>query len=78
MATINSREMVDEIIANQGLYPGDHLRVERIVEYNNIFDGGIAYGLIYEGEDLNRYHEGATVNPRTIWELPKELRRDRR
>ena len=69
MATINSREIVDAIIAGKGYYPGDSHRVVRIVEYNNIFDGGIAYGLIYAGEDLRRYHTGATVNPRVIWDF---------
>jgi len=72
MATINSRETVDEIIRGNGLYPGDDIRVVRIVQYNNIFDGGIAYGLIYAGEDLRRYHTGATVNPKVIWDYKPE------
>jgi len=68
MATVNSREIVDEIIANNGEYEGDPI-VVRIVQYNNQFNGDLAYGLIYEGEDLNRYHDSpACHNPTTIFE----------
>jgi len=69
MATVNSREIVDIIIAGNGVYPGDeHMPIVRIVEYNNMFDGAIAYGLIYRGEDLNRYFGGACHNAKVIWE----------
>ena len=69
MATVNSKAIVDEIIAGNGIYPGDeHMPVVRIVQYNNQFDGGIAYGLIYKGEDLNRYFGGACHNSKVIWE----------
>lgn len=73
MATVNSREIVDEIIAANGLYgneeDGYDPQVIKIVQYNNMFNGGIAYGLIYEHEDPNRYHNAdACDNPQTIWE----------
>jgi len=68
MATVNSREIVDLIIEGNGLYPGDDIPVIRIVQYNNQFDGGIAYGLIYRGEDLNRYFGGACRNSFVLWE----------
>lgn len=73
MATITQRDIVDQIIANDGRYGSDEEGwdepVVKIVEYNNMFDGGIAWGLIYQGEDLNRYHaSGACRKPRTIWE----------
>jgi hypothetical protein len=69
MATINSPFIVDEIIDGKGMYPGDHIRVVKIVEYNNDFNGETAYGLIYEHEDLDRYRESQFIhNPRTIWE----------
>jgi len=68
MATVNSKAIVDEIIAGNGLYPGDDIPVVRIVQYNNQFNGGIAYGLIYRGEDLNRYFGGACHNSKVIWE----------
>lgn len=68
MATITQKDVVDAIIANNGIYEGDP-PVVRIVEYNNQFNGGIAWGLIYQGEDINRYHNsGACLNPRIIFE----------
>jgi hypothetical protein len=68
MATVNSRQVVDEIIANEGRYPGDPL-VVRIVEYNNQFNGAICWGLIYEGQDIWMYHKSpACHNPRIIFD----------
>jgi hypothetical protein len=70
MATVNSRKIVDAIIEGDGVYPGDEAiaPVIRIVQYNNQFNGNIAYGLIYEGEDPLRYHKAlACINPTTIW-----------
>ena len=68
MATITQKDIVDTIIRNNGHYEDDEL-VVKIVEYNNMFDGRVAWGLIYESEDLMRYHNsGACRNPRTIWE----------
>ena len=68
MATINSKTIIDEIIANNGHYYDDPL-VVKIVQYNNQFDGGIAYGVIYAGEPLDKYHIApACHNPITIFE----------
>ena len=68
MATITQKHIVDDIIAADGRYEGDPL-VIRIVQYNNMFNGGIAYGLIYDGEDPMRYHNApACDNPKTIWQ----------
>jgi hypothetical protein len=71
MATINSKVIVDKIIAGNGWFEdvGSEPRVIRIVQYNNKFNGGIAYGLIFEGEDPLRYHMSYDChNPRTIWD----------
>jgi len=73
MATVNSREIVDAIIAGDGWYPGDKEegapRCLKIVQYNNQFNGGIAYGLIHEGQRLDMYHTAeACHNPVTVWE----------
>lgn len=70
MASINSRETVDTLIANNGIYPGDEdMPVVRIVQYNNMFDGRVTYGLVYSGEALDRYHASpACLNPKTIWD----------
>lgn len=68
MATINNRELVDGIIKNNGYYEDD-LRVVKVVQYENSFNGALAYGLIYEREDLDRYHESQFIrNPITLWE----------
>jgi hypothetical protein len=69
MATVNSKEMVDEIIAANGHYMGDP-QVVKIVQYQNMFDGGTAYGLIYRGDDPMRYEDpnGACINPKVIFE----------
>jgi len=67
MATITSREIVDEIIAGDGVYMDDDL-VVKIVEYKNMFDGGIAWGIIHHFEDPMRYHNApACRDPKTIW-----------
>lgn len=73
MATITQRDVVDEIIANDGRYGSDEdgwdEPIIRIVEYNNMFDGKVAWGLIYEHEDPMRYHNsGACHNPRIIFD----------
>jgi hypothetical protein len=73
MTTVNSREVVDQVIADDGWdEPGNphSMRCVKIVQYNNQFNGGIAYGLIWEGMDLMSYHNApACHNPVTIWEL---------
>jgi hypothetical protein len=69
MATISQRDVVDTIIRKNGWYGGGDPRVIKIVEYNNMFNNGLAWGLIYEDEDPMRYHNSfACLNPRTIWE----------
>jgi hypothetical protein len=75
MATINQREVVDEIIAGNGRYGDEEDGYDplciRIVQYNNMFDGKIAYGLTYEHEDPNRYLTApACLNPVIIWSHP--------
>ena len=69
MSTINSRRIVDDIIKNDGLYPGDKVRVIKIVQYENAFNGALAYGCIYEGHNLESYSSSPFIhNPKTIWE----------
>lgn len=67
MPTINSKQLVDEIIARNGHYEDDP-QVVKIVEYTNDW-GGRSYGLIYEQHDPNMYAPSPFVhNPKTIWE----------
>lgn len=83
MATISGehgRQTVDLLIKNNGIYPGDEdMPVVQIVEYNNMFDGQVAWGLIYAGDNLQMYHNSpACLNVKTIWEKePKAARTGR-
>jgi hypothetical protein len=75
MATITQKEIIEEIIANNGRYMDDPL-VVKIVSYSNMFNGGEAWGIIYEHEDPMRYHKSpACHNPQTIW-VHKSLMED--
>jgi hypothetical protein len=55
MATIDSKEIVDRIIANNGRYDEDDPLVVMIVQYRNVFGSHPSYGLVYEGEPLDKY-----------------------
>lgn len=67
MSTV-SKDIADKIIEGNGFYPGDHIRVTKIVKYQNCFNGADAYGLIYEGQDPMRYHKSpACMNPTDYW-----------
>ena len=69
MSTV-SKSIADTMVKHQGIYPGDE-GIEpcvKIVEYDNAW-GGVGYGLIYEGQNLDMYHASEFVrNPRTYWE----------
>lgn len=70
MGTINSKAIVDKIIAGNGHYAGDP-RVVKIVEYNNMFDGAVCYGLISKGQRLDLYDDvlrAPGTKPRVVWE----------
>lgn len=69
MATVSVRGIVDTLMEKNGKYPGDTMIVVKIVEYENAFNGGLAWGLIYEDDDLDAYRASPFINnPRTIWE----------
>lgn len=74
MSTLGQNQ-VDNIIRNSGWYDGDKSepRCLKIVRYNNQFNGGVAYGCVFEGEGAyNRYEEAqACHNPCVIWEAPR-------
>jgi hypothetical protein len=68
MSTV-SKSIADACIAGNGYYPGDHIRVVKVVKYQNGFDGADAYGIIYEGKNLDAYAPSQFVrNPVTYWE----------
>jgi hypothetical protein len=75
MATIDSRELIDKLIASNGEdpwpqedgYPPDP-PVVKIVEYTTP-EGATTWGIVYEGEDVERYNRPSNFvrNPRTIF-----------
>jgi hypothetical protein len=70
MATINSKEIIDNLIANNGFYEDD-ARVAQIVEYTNAY-GDITYGVTWcnEHERAKRRYEVESEyvrNPKVIW-----------
>lgn len=72
MATINSKQIVDDIMAEDthggAGYFYDDPPVYSIVEYSNVFNGGIAYGLCFSEADRQRYFESSFChNPREIF-----------
>lgn len=88
MATFDNKEYVDRIIAANGdpmkYLPADDVEdikaggfpepaVVKIVEYTNMA-GRQAWGVIFEGEDLDRYHAnpGFIDDPVTIFERKED------
>lgn len=70
MATIDSKSIIDRIIANDGYYDDDP-RVYMIVEYTNAY-GKQTYGVTWSNEHpsskLRYLDESEYVkNPRVIW-----------
>ena len=68
MATV-SKEIADKIVKGNGMYPGDHIRVTKIVKYRNAFDRGDSYGMIYEGQSPLLYDASEWIrDPVVYWE----------
>jgi hypothetical protein len=71
MATIDSQEIIDGIIASNGKQYPDEPMVIKIVKYQNAW-GNSTFGVVFEGEDPMRYSfENEFIrNPITYW-VPK-------
>jgi hypothetical protein len=75
MSTINSKEIIHEMLRNDGTYPGDP-QMEAIYTYTNSF-GGKTYKLIYGSPEMARanlmdmYSSPYVFNPILLWQ--KEL-----
>ena len=69
-----SKSIADEIIAHNGVYPGDeHLPpCVRIVKYRNCFDGNPAYGLEYEGQEGKYAPSKYVIDPKIYWRIKPE------
>lgn len=71
MATIDSKEMIKELIANNGHYEDDP-QVAVIVEYTNAY-GNQTYGVTWVNENKNAQYRylvetNFVRNPKIIWE----------
>ena len=62
-----TREIAERIISNDGFYEDDP-RVVKVVEYTNAW-GGLAYGLVYEGNKDVYTASAWIINPKTIFEV---------
>jgi len=68
MSTVD-KSIADRIIA--GEFEEDH--AFKIVKYKNAFDGSDAYGVVFEGNDPNRYKASEyVIAPELYWERPKD------
>lgn len=74
MATV-SEKIAKEIIDNDGYYKDDP-RVMKVITYENDFNGGLSYALVYPGEDYFRYEKSPRChNVRVVWHAgPKDRR----
>ncbi len=74
MATIDSKHIIDELIANNGIYPGDP-QVYMIVEYTNAY-GNVTWGVTWpheKGRDRYTIEQYPYVNnPKIIWRADHE------
>ena len=74
MSTIDSKEIIDKIITNNGYYE-DGPRVCMIVEYTNSY-GNITWGVTWMNEAPERQYRYTIEteyvrNPRVIWSASK-------
>jgi len=70
MATIDSKNIIDNLIANNGYYEDDP-QVYMIVEYTNSY-GNITYGVTWNNESRERRtrylnETQFVINPKVIW-----------
>jgi hypothetical protein len=66
MSTVG-KETADRIVA--GEFKGD--KPTRIVKYQNMFDGGEAYGVTFGKQSKETYLNGtgACLNPKIYWDI---------
>lgn len=70
MATIDNKHIIDELIRNEGHYPGDP-QVYMIVEYTNAY-GNVTWGVTWEQEGPSRLrylieNPPYVNNPKLLW-----------
>lgn len=48
----------------------DDDKPSRVVSYNNQFDGGLTYAVIFQGESKTKYHDSpACSNVKVMWDI---------
>lgn len=69
MGTV-TQAMADEIVS--GRWSIDN--PVKIVKYKNAFDGSDTFGVVFEGENLNKYRESEyVIEPELYWLKPGML-----
>tara|TARA_Y100000590_G_scaffold428825_1_gene540581 strand:- start:65 stop:295 length:231 start_codon:yes stop_codon:yes gene_type:complete len=75
MASINDKTIVDQIVANDGVYEMDGETdppVTHIIVYGNMFDGRATYALAYsEAEHKNQWETGYFAWKKLYWKKGK-------
>lgn len=73
MATVTSQQIVDDIIARNGLYPGDEASplgpVVRIVQYTDQWGGTENFGLVYANERARPDRYDSLIDAHEIWSI---------
>lgn len=73
MPTIDNKEIIDEIVANNGYFEGDP-RVIAIVQYENDFGNKITYGVCYTSQQVSNYFNSPYCHhPKLYWDKVKGL-----
>lgn len=70
MSTVD-KTTADRVIAGDGMYPGDYIRVTRIYQYKNAFDGRPAYKLMYDNKAQTLEPSDFIIEPTIYWEYKK-------
>lgn len=66
MATITSREIIQEILDNDGVYPGDP-QAALIYEYRNVFDNEVAWAVFWDYRDDDIGSSPAVAEFKLLW-----------
>jgi hypothetical protein len=67
MATIDSKEIIQKMVDNNGIYPGDP-QVLAIYEYRSSLSGNAAWAVCYvESDRESALSSPFVLNPRPIW-----------
>jgi hypothetical protein len=76
MASISDKKIVDEITSNEGVYGAGTAEadpaVTHIIEYGNMFNGGVTYSLAWSKEEhKHQWETGFFAWKRLYWTLER-------